>query len=184
MSVCLLHRPASSNVLFPACLFSRQKCIFIFQIDRMSAFFMGDFFVFLIFCAEPTRPARAGKCSLVPDRLVQPRKETPERLKRGGPYWLQKLRWMGTQRVQMKGVLPWLVCWACRAGTRDFVQSWLLQSAQYKIFLSSRTLFQIVCPLSISMCLWETLWNVLRESQYVPPPWRPNSWTWFPPCYS
>ncbi len=27
---------------------------------------------------------------------------------------------MGTQRVQMKGVLPWLVRWACRAGTRDF----------------------------------------------------------------
>ncbi len=26
---------------------------------------------------------------------------------------------MGTQRVQMKGVLPWLVHWACRAGTRD-----------------------------------------------------------------
>jgi hypothetical protein len=24
---------------------------------------------------------------------------------------------MGTQRVQIKGVLPWLVCWAC---TRDF----------------------------------------------------------------
>jgi hypothetical protein len=27
---------------------------------------------------------------------------------------------MGTQRVQMKGVLPWLIQWACRAGTRDF----------------------------------------------------------------
>jgi hypothetical protein len=27
---------------------------------------------------------------------------------------------MGTQRVQMKGVLPWLVRWAHRAGTRDF----------------------------------------------------------------
>ncbi len=27
---------------------------------------------------------------------------------------------MGTQRVQMKGVLPWLVRWALRAGTRDF----------------------------------------------------------------
>jgi hypothetical protein len=26
---------------------------------------------------------------------------------------------MGTQRVQMKGVLPWLVRWAGRAGTRD-----------------------------------------------------------------
>ncbi len=27
---------------------------------------------------------------------------------------------METQRVQMKGVFPWLVLWACRAGTRDF----------------------------------------------------------------
>jgi hypothetical protein len=27
---------------------------------------------------------------------------------------------MGTQRGQMKGVLFWLVCWACRAVTRDF----------------------------------------------------------------
>jgi hypothetical protein len=27
---------------------------------------------------------------------------------------------MGTQSVQMKGVLSWLVRWACRAGTRDF----------------------------------------------------------------
>ncbi len=27
---------------------------------------------------------------------------------------------MGTQRVQMKGVLPWYVRWACRAGTIDF----------------------------------------------------------------
>jgi hypothetical protein len=27
---------------------------------------------------------------------------------------------MGTQRGQMKGVLSWLVHWACHAGTRDF----------------------------------------------------------------
>ncbi len=26
---------------------------------------------------------------------------------------------MGTQSVQMKEVLPWLVRWACQAGTRD-----------------------------------------------------------------
>jgi hypothetical protein len=44
----------------------------------------------------------------------------PERLEKGGPCWLLRLRWMGTQRVQMKGVLPWLVRWAFRAGTRDF----------------------------------------------------------------
>jgi hypothetical protein len=27
---------------------------------------------------------------------------------------------MGTQRVQMKGVLPWLVHWSCRVGSKDF----------------------------------------------------------------
>ena len=27
---------------------------------------------------------------------------------------------MDTQRGQMKGVLSWLVLWACRVGTRDF----------------------------------------------------------------
>jgi hypothetical protein len=27
---------------------------------------------------------------------------------------------MGNQRVQIKGVLPWFVHWACRASTRDF----------------------------------------------------------------
>ncbi len=32
-----------------------------------------------------------------------------------------KLRRMGTHRVQIKGVLPWLVRWACRANTRDFL---------------------------------------------------------------
>ncbi len=37
-----------------------------------------------------------------------------------GPCWLLKLRWIRTQRVQIKGVLPYLVRWARRAGTRDF----------------------------------------------------------------
>ncbi len=39
---------------------------------------------------------------------------------RGGPCSLLKLRQMGTHGVHMKGVLPWLVHWACRAGTRNF----------------------------------------------------------------
>ncbi len=43
-----------------------------------------------------------------------------ERLERGGLYSLLKLMWMGTQRVQMKGVLLWLVRWAYRAGTKYF----------------------------------------------------------------
>ncbi len=54
-------------------------------------------------------------------RLTRPySSSSPERLARGGPCWLLKLRWMGTHRVQMKGVLPWLVRWASRAETRDF----------------------------------------------------------------
>jgi hypothetical protein len=27
---------------------------------------------------------------------------------------------VGTQKVQMKGIIPWLVRWACRAGASDF----------------------------------------------------------------
>jgi hypothetical protein len=34
-----------------------------------------------------------------------------------------KLSLMGALRVQMKGVFPWLVHWAIRAGTRDFCPS-------------------------------------------------------------
>ncbi len=33
---------------------------------------------------------------------------------------VKKLRGMGTQRVQMKGILPWLVHLACRAISRNF----------------------------------------------------------------
>ncbi len=45
---------------------------------------------------------------------------------------------MGTQRVQMKGVLPWLVRWARRAGTRDFYPALaaLVSPAQNIIFLT------------------------------------------------
>jgi hypothetical protein len=30
------------------------------------------------------------------------------------------MRQMGISRVQMKGVLPLLIRWSCRAGTKDF----------------------------------------------------------------
>jgi hypothetical protein len=45
---------------------------------------------------------------------------------------------MVTQRVQMKGLLPWLVCWACRAGTRDFCSALaaLLGTVQNIFFLT------------------------------------------------
>jgi hypothetical protein len=50
---------------------------------------------------------------------------------------------MGTKRVQLKEVLPWLVHWASRAGTRDFYPA---LPALYKIFFPHRTLFQFMCP--------------------------------------
>jgi hypothetical protein len=39
---------------------------------------------------------------------------------------VEEQRQMGTQRVQMKGVLTWLVHLALHAGTRDFCSAWLL----------------------------------------------------------
>ncbi len=67
---------------------------------------------------------------------------------RGGPCWLMKLRWMGTQRVQMTGVLPWLVRRARRAGTQELFIL-LLWSAQYKIFsYSPYTISNICVPIA------------------------------------
>ncbi len=62
----------------------------------------------------------------------------PERPERGGPCWRLKMGWMGTQRVQMKGALPWLVCWDHCAGTRDFYPALaaLVSPAQNIIFLT------------------------------------------------
>jgi hypothetical protein len=63
-----------------------------------------------------------------------------ERPERGGPFWLLKVRQIGSQGVHMKGVFPWLVCWARRARTRYFVMPWLRLSS------SHRTLFHFICP--------------------------------------
>jgi hypothetical protein len=74
---------------------------------------------------------------------------------------------MGTQRVQMKGVLPWLVRWICCAGTSDFcpVLAALVGPVE-NISFPPRTVFQLICHrqqagqavvlgrLSLSMCLW------------------------------
>jgi hypothetical protein len=65
----------------------------------------------------------------------------------------------------MKEVLPWLVRWACCAGTREFCP---FLAAQFKYFLPRRThCFNSVVPIaqqagqavvlgrmSLSMCLW------------------------------
>jgi hypothetical protein len=75
---------------------------------------------------------------------------------------------MGTQRVQMKWVLLWLVRWACRAGTRDLYQALAaLVSTVQNIFFLTVHYFNLCIPiglqaeqavllgrLSPSMCLW------------------------------
>jgi hypothetical protein len=54
---------------------------------------------------------------------------------------------MGTQRVQMKGVLPWLVRWARRAGSRDFYPALAaLVNLVKNIFFPHSTLLQFMCP--------------------------------------
>jgi len=66
---------------------------------------------------------------------------------------------MGTQIVQMKGVLSWLGRWACRAGTRDFCSALAaLVWAQYKIF------FFLTVHCSISIYVSPSPSNLGRQS--------------------
>jgi hypothetical protein len=68
-----------------------------------------------------------------------------ERRERGGPCWLLKLRWMRTLRGQMKGVLSWLVLWACRARYKRFLFCLSCSSRpSTKYFFPHRTLFQFL----------------------------------------
>jgi len=74
---------------------------------------------------------------------------------------------MGTQRVQIKGVLPWLVHWAFHAGTRDFCPAlaalgpgtkyFFLIVHYFHLFVAiAQQAVQAVVPdrLSLNMCLW------------------------------
>jgi hypothetical protein len=55
----------------------------------------------------------------------------------------------------MKGVLSWFVCWACRAGTREFCSALAALVGQYKIFLCTRELYYVPFrSLLISMYVW------------------------------
>jgi hypothetical protein len=58
-----------------------------------------------------------------------------------------KLGQMGTLGVHMKEVLPWLVCWACRAGTIAFCPALaaLVSPVQNIIFLTA-ALFHCISP--------------------------------------
>jgi hypothetical protein len=77
---------------------------------------------------------------------------------RGGPSCLLKLRQMGAQRAQMKGVLPWLVNWALRADTRDFCPTLaaLVDPVQNIFFLTVHYFnsFVVQGRLSRNVCLW------------------------------
>ncbi len=56
---------------------------------------------------------------------------------------------MEKQRVQMKGVLPWLVRWACHAGTGDFCSALaaLFDTVQ-NIFLLTVHCFNAFVPIA------------------------------------
>jgi hypothetical protein len=57
-----------------------------------------------------------------------------------------KLRQMGTYKVQIEKILPWLVRWACRASTRDFCPALAALVDTVQIFFPHCTLFQLICP--------------------------------------
>jgi hypothetical protein len=84
----------------------------------------------------------------------------------------------------MKGVLPWLICWACRAGTRDFGPALAaLVGPLQNIIFPRRTLIQFInphrpaswagcragSPVSYSMCLWKGPSLIHSVGPYLPP---------------
>ncbi len=89
-------------------------------------------------------------------------------IERGGPCWLLKLRsWMGTQRGQIIGVLPWLVRWTHRAGTIDFCPALaVLVSPVLNIIFLTFSLYYCLSPgklgrqacwvTCLGFCEWQT----------------------------
>ncbi len=63
---------------------------------------------------------------------------------RGGSYWLLKLRWMVTHRVQI-GLVGWFVGLVMPV-QETFILPWLLWSAQFKKNFPHRTLCPFMCP--------------------------------------
>jgi hypothetical protein len=123
----------------------------------------------------------------------------PERLERGGHCWLLKLRWMGTQRGQMKGVLYWLVCWGCQAGTSDFCSALAaLVGPEQNFFFLTLNYFNTFIPIPqqagqaavlccLSLSLWVSggtlffllkLWAAFRHGFYC------NNLVYWKLCYS
>jgi hypothetical protein len=84
-----------------------------------------------------------------------------ERLERGGPCSVETEVNGDTKSTKMKGVLSWLSCWACRAGTRDFCPALAaLVGPVQTIFYSPVPIPQqagqavVEGRLSLNMCLW------------------------------
>ncbi len=55
---------------------------------------------------------------------------------------------MGTQRVQMRGVIPWFFCWACRAGTSDFCSALAALVGHVQNIISSPYTISIFCSIA------------------------------------
>ncbi len=73
----------------------------------------------------------------------------PDRLERGGPCWLLKLRWTGTQRVHAYESGPFFVgslCLSCRYKRFLFCLGCSIVGSVQNIFFPNRTLFQFMCP--------------------------------------
>ncbi len=92
----------------------------------------------------------------------------PKRLERGGPSWLLKLKWMGTQRVQMKGdpSLVGSLGLSCRYKRFLFCLGWSSRRSTTKFFLTVHYFYlsvpnaqqagqaAVLGRLSLTMCLW------------------------------
>jgi hypothetical protein len=65
---------------------------------------------------------------------------------------------MGTQKVQMKGVLPWLVRWVCYAGIRNVCSALAALFGPVQIYQIYSLLARLVAP---SICHPKNLPKVL-----------------------
>jgi hypothetical protein len=88
---------------------------------------------------------------------------------KGGPTFIILLRQMGTHEVlyiYMKGVLPWLVRWACRFSIRNFCPALaaLVGPVQNMLFLSPHTISLHLSP--IARASW-TQWTGSRAASRV-----------------
>jgi hypothetical protein len=75
---------------------------------------------------------------------------------------LLKLRKIGTQRVQLKGILPRLVRWALHVGTREFCPALAALVGPVQNIFPHCTLFQFICLYRLAS------WAAIRAGPPVP----------------